>query len=186
MKEQGGAGNGGFGQPPKSTRFQKGRSGNPKGRPPNSRRQFPHEALLGQMVTIRDDGRERRVTAAEAFLLQLAKKGLEGCGASARASLSSIENARTARQLNDGPMANIQFKLRLFGLCCIVEDLGMAVRLNEQSEENVKLMLKPWIVEAALKHLAPRQLSREEQRVVLAAVRTPQKVRWPDWWTERS
>ena len=29
------------------------------------------------MVTIREDGRERRVTAAEAFLLQLTQKGLD-------------------------------------------------------------------------------------------------------------
>lgn len=136
------------------------------------------------MVTIRDEGRERRVTAAEAFLLQLAKKGLEGCGASARASLGSIENARTARQLNDDPTANIQFKIRFFGLCCIIEDLGMAVRLNEGSQEKVKLMLKPWIVEAALNRLSPGQLSPDEQRTVLAAVRAPEKVRWPDWWTE--
>ena len=184
MKENRGDAEVGFRRPPQSTRFQKGQSGNPKGRPRNSRRQFPHDALLGQMVTIRDEGRERRVTAAEAFLLQLAKKGLEGCGTSARASLASIEVARAARQLNDDRSQIIQFKIRFFGLCCIVEDLGMAVRLNEGSQEKVKLMLKPWIVEAALERLSPGQLSTDEQRIVLASVRTPEKVGWPEWWTE--
>jgi hypothetical protein len=29
----------------------------------------PYHRVLGQMVTIREEGRERRVTAAEAFLL---------------------------------------------------------------------------------------------------------------------
>jgi len=42
-------------------------------------------------VTIREGGTERRVTAAEAFLLQLAKRGVEGDGAAARASYPSAE-----------------------------------------------------------------------------------------------
>ena len=83
----------GYGQPPKSTRFQKGKSGNPRGRPKNRRREIPYDTVLGQMVTIREDGRERRVTAAEAFLLQLTQKGLAGDSAATRASLEAIEAA---------------------------------------------------------------------------------------------
>ena len=87
----------GYGRPPKATRFQKGKSGNPRGRPRNRHRDIPYDGLLGQIVTVREDGRERRVTAAEAFILQLTKKGLEGDSASARARLAAIENARAAR-----------------------------------------------------------------------------------------
>ena len=145
---------------------------------------MPYDALLGQMVVIREGGRERRVTAAEAFLLQLTKKGLDGCSASARASLESIENARAARSRYGAQSASIRFKIRFFGLCCIVEDLGMAVRLHEGNEDKVRLELKPWVVEAALQRLGSRQLSRDEQRTVIEATRTPHKVKWPDWWEE--
>jgi hypothetical protein len=46
------------------------------------------------MVTIREGGVERRVTQEEAFQLQLAKRGVEGDSAAARASLALIEEAR--------------------------------------------------------------------------------------------
>jgi len=46
------------------------------------------------MVKIREGGAERHVTAAEAFLLQLTKRALEGDDAAARASLTVIEEAR--------------------------------------------------------------------------------------------
>ena len=53
------------------------------------------------MVMIKDDGVERRVTAAEAFLLYLTKRGLEGDGAAARSAMAVIEEARAARIAED-------------------------------------------------------------------------------------
>jgi hypothetical protein len=173
----------GYGKPPKATRFQKGRSGNPRGRPRNRHRDIPYDMLLGQMVTVREDGRERRVTAAEAFILQLTKKGLEGDSASARASLAAIESARAARTARgDDETLRIRIRFRSFGLCCAVEDLGMGVLVNPSNKDRVRLMLKPWIIEAALERLGSRRLNLEEQQIVVASTRTPAKVRWPDWW----
>lgn len=176
----------GRGKPPTTTRFKKGQSGNPRGRPRNRRREIPHDTLLGQMVTIREDGRERRVTAAEAFLLQLTKKGLEGDNAAARASLNAIEAARATHTSREPLHVSIVWKGASPGsVGASLDALGMAVKLNRYSE-SARYELKPWIVQAALARLGSRRLSIEEQRIVVESTRTPEKVQWPEWWEVRS
>ena len=168
-----------------ATRFKRVKAGIPKGRPRNRRREIPYDTLLGQMVTVREDGRERRVTAAEAFILQLTKKGLEGDSASARASLTAIETARAARIARGVGIEPMRVHIRIFGLSSAAEDLGMAVLRNQTSKEHVRLELKPWIVEAALARLGGRHLSIDEQQKVMESTRAPGKTRWPDWWSVR-
>lgn len=174
----------GYRRPPQATRFQKGRSGNPKGRPRARHRQIPYDSVLGQMVTVREDGRERRITAAEAFILQLTQKGLAGDSAAARASLSAIEEARAKRgSPEDGEMLRIV--ITAFGLGSVLGTLGIAIKRNRLSKDKVRWELQPSIVEAALERLGQKQLTRDEQRVVWVNTRTPEKVPWPQWWEFR-
>lgn len=175
----------GYGQPPQASRFLKGRSGNPRGRPRGSKSEIPYDSVLGQMVTIREDGRERRVTAAEAFLLQLTQKGLAGDSAAARASMAAIEGAREQRP-NGGESPLV---IRIFfvgmGIGCVLRDLGLAIKTNPLNELKVKWWLKPWLVEAALSRLGDRRLTLAEQLEVWNATRKPETLAWPAWWTCR-
>jgi hypothetical protein len=173
----------GYRQPPKASKFTKGQSGNPRGRPKNRHREIPYDAVLGQMVTVREDGHERRVTAAEAFLLQLTQKGLAGDSTAARASLEAIEAARAARGDDKATgISKIVIRSVGIGADAILELLGMAKLKHPTDEARVRWDLDPWIVEAALVRLGSKQLSQEEQREVWNSTRTPHKVNWPEWW----
>jgi len=172
----------GYRQPPRSARFAKGQSGNPRGRPKNRHREIPYDVVLGQMVTIREDGLERRVTAAEAFLLQLTQKGLAGDSAAARSSLEAIEKARENRQEQVQGISKIILASIGSGVDAILETLRLAKLKHPTDKNRVRWEISPWIVQAALERLGDRQLTRDEQREVFANTRTPQKVIWPEWW----
>jgi Family of unknown function (DUF5681) len=169
----------GYRRPPSTTRFAKGRSGNPAGRPRGHYRKAPYEAVLGQIVTIREDGAERGVTAAEAFLLTLTKRGVEGNGAAARISLDLLQEARNR---NSPAFPRRIVLIALGSMPTALEPLRMARKLDRY-RETARLVLEPWLVEAALARL-PQPLSPADQRTVVEATRTPQKVRWPEWWSE--
>lgn len=175
----------GFARPPRASRFVAGRSGNPRGRPKNRHRGIPHDAVLGQMVIVREGGKERRITAAEAFLMQLTRKGLAGDSAAARASLEAIETARARRPVDSHGIKVITISFIGNGISTILEPLGVARHKYPEDKERVRWELNPWIVDAALARLGSRRLTTSEQREVWANTRTPQKVRWPEWWTEK-
>jgi len=181
---------GGYGNPPVSTRFEKGRSGNPRGRPRGSRnRKAPYESVLGQLVTVRTDGTEQKLTAAEAFLLHMTRRGLGGDAAAARATHDAIEAApgqvnREARV----DIAQILIQFRGTSLKSRLEqtlrDLKMATKLDAY-RETARVVLEPWLVEVALSRLGQRRLSLSEQQAVWRGTRTPWKVEWPEWWEFR-
>lgn len=134
------------------------------------------------MVTVREDGREKRITAAEAFLLQLTRKGLAGDSAAARASLEAIEQARASRHTERPVFSKLVLSMVGDGIDTILEPLGIARRLHPTDEAKVRWQLQPWVVEAALARMNTRRLTDDEQREVWTNTRTPDKVRWPDWW----
>lgn len=180
-------GQAGYGKPPLSSQFKKGRSGNPRGRPRGRRKLgAPYEAVLGQRVTVRSDGKERTFTAAEAFLLHMTQKGLAGDASAARSMLEAIE--ATAGVSTETPNLNIATILlharntergpRVLEIIC---RLGMAAKLDAY-RESARVVLQVWVVELALARLGDRRLSVTEQATIWGSCRTPWKVRWPEWW----
>lgn len=100
----------GYGKPPRHTRFQKGQSGNPRGRPGGSKNlaTLLSEAL-DERVAVVENGRRKRISKREAVIAQLVNQ-------SAKADLRAIKilldiqrtiDARSERdnpQVTDGPV----------------------------------------------------------------------------------
>ena len=172
----------GYKKPPRSTRYPVGVSGNPKGRP-KGKRGLPYARILDRLVRIKDGGSARQVTGEEAFLLYLRKKALDGSEA-AQERLEEILAFRRERDPDFGKEGitaivhvivspdNPNYELLL---------LKMAAKLY-RFQPHAQIKLEPWLVQRALDRLGDRRLNTTEQATVVAATRTPGKVRWPDWW----
>ena len=69
----------GYGKPPKKNQFKKGQSGNPKGRPKQSR---SHSVLmeeeLGQQIKVKEGNKTITMSKSEAVVKQLINKGIKG------------------------------------------------------------------------------------------------------------
>jgi Family of unknown function (DUF5681) len=65
----------GYGRPPRHSRFRKGRSGNPRGRPRGSKNLLTLFAeALDETVTVKEGGRSRTITKREAIVKQLVNR----------------------------------------------------------------------------------------------------------------
>ncbi|MGO9606487.1 MAG: DUF5681 domain-containing protein [Candidatus Binataceae bacterium] len=81
----------GYGKPPAITRFKKGESGNPKGRPKGSRNLATlFEQELGEQIAINEGGRRRKITKQQAMVKQLVNKALSGDRALMQVLLTEI------------------------------------------------------------------------------------------------
>ena len=94
----------GFGKPPKHTRFRKGASGNPKGKPKGTRNLATIlERTLREKVVINENGTRKTITKLEAALKQLVNKAASGDLAamrqlSALAASAQIEAAAAQKE----------------------------------------------------------------------------------------
>lgn len=86
----------GYGKPPKHTRFRKGKSGNPKGRP-KGHKNFKSDLLstLRAPVQVTEKGKQKKISTQKAVLLRLREKALGGD----RGSMDKLIDL--ARAMND-------------------------------------------------------------------------------------
>src|SRR5215469_13228295 len=81
----------GYGKPPIRTRFKKGTSGNPKGRPKGSRNPGTLlQSALAELVVINENGQRKRITKIEAMFKQLVNKAASGDHRSMQLLLASL------------------------------------------------------------------------------------------------
>jgi len=69
----------GYGKPPAATRFRKGKSGNPAGRPRGSKNLATlFETELAERIAVSENGRRKRITKQQAMVKHVVNKALSG------------------------------------------------------------------------------------------------------------
>jgi hypothetical protein len=114
----------GYGKPPRHTRFKKGQSGNPRGRPRASKNLSTLlTEVLNERVTVAENDSRRKITKREAIIIQLVNR-------SAQADLQAIKilldmlreiETRTEAHTADSPLGLADEK--------VIEQLKARLRL---------------------------------------------------------
>ena len=104
----------GFRKPPKHTRFKKGLSGNPRGRPKGTRNLATVlEQTLREKVVINENGKRKTVTKLEAAVKQLVNKAASGDLAAMRqlSALAGSSEADSATSQHSSVLQEIDQKV---------------------------------------------------------------------------
>ena len=171
--------------PPKSGKFRKGVSGNPKGRPKGSGapRRSAFEILVDKTISVVENGKPRELTIDEALELRIYQDALAGNRAARRQVLKMIEEReewfanrpikrRPIEQLIEHDPLNAHEALIL---------LGIAERGSPwcHGDRYDRLLLSPWAVQVALSRPGGRQLSANDVSEIKRCTREADTLRWP-------
>jgi hypothetical protein len=96
----------GYGKPPRHSQFQPGQSGNPAGRPPGRKNLATiARSALHEEITVVENGKSKRMTKAEAAIVQMVNGALKG---DLRAVKETIALARYVDQLEEVETAPVE------------------------------------------------------------------------------
>lgn len=169
--------------------FPKSRSGNPKGRPKSSRapKVSASEVLLDKILTVKDQGGTREITAEEALQQRTYQDALAG-------KPKAIREVEKWIRKREAWLAKHAAKTsRLVTSCHISPDpdnadaalvlLGIAApnpARADFSADRAQLLLEPWAVQAALRRRrGGRRLTDRERDEIRRCTRDPGSLRWP-------
>jgi Family of unknown function (DUF5681) len=150
--------------------FRKGRSGNPGGRPTTSptSRGSVFDIVVEKTLTVTHHGRTREITMEEALQQRTYRDAVAGQRMAQREVVKWILK-REAWLAKQAPKASWR---------------PIERHISPDPDNVARMALEPWLVEAALDRL-DGTLSNTEQRIIMRATRTPHKVKWLNWWSEK-
>jgi hypothetical protein len=176
----------GPGRPPVASRFRKGQSGNPKGRPKSRSRPAPSafDIVIDRTLTVTQNGRVREVTVEEALQHRTYQDAIAGNRAARREVLKMIAKRekwlashgpkhRPVERLIEPDPDNANAALVLLGIA------EPDTRWNDANDKYERLLLRPWAVQAALSRPGRRRPSDKEVSGIKRCTRDPETLRWP-------
>lgn len=163
------------------TRFQKGQSGNPRGRPPKPRRPniSAFEIVLDKRLTATVGGKERELTVEEVLQQQTLKDALAGKRMAIRKVLKMIERREAAlAKKNPPPPRNIPFEIHH-----CADNANEAMRTLEIATPDPthpnRWKVNAWATQAALSRPGRRKFSKRDVESIKFFTDHPETLRWP-------
>ena len=168
------------------TRFVKGQSGNPSGRPKARR---PHvsafDIVFDQVLRVTQNGTDRELTVDDALQMQTYQAALKGKKMAIRAVLKMIEKRELALAQRFPPPANpvrmeIEYDsgnankaMQLLGIA----DWGDPPHGGGQATRPLKITT--WAAQAALSRPGRRSLTDKDIDDIKRVTLNPEKLKWP-------
>jgi hypothetical protein len=130
----------GYAKPPVATRFEPGKSGNPKGRPRGRKNlRTVIEGVLEETVPVREGGRRRTMTKIEVVIRQTTKKAM---GGDAKATDLILKQAAGLGLLGSGddrpmdaPIADPQLLQAIWDHLAMQNAFAIQARTHEEGKE---------------------------------------------------
>jgi hypothetical protein len=177
---------------PRTGRFQKGHSGNPKGRP-RKQRVLPDaprsafEIVLEKRVTVTQAGIDQELSVEEALQLRTYQDALAGKRAARREVLKMIakrekamadRGLRTQRTMPSVTRKKSPDPRNADAAMCL---LGIAAPNKSREEHDPDaILLEPWAVQAALgRRRGGKALTMKDIGDIKRCTRAPETLRWP-------
>jgi len=153
----------GYCNPPQHTRFKKGQSPNPSGRPKGSTRRSAIETLLQKQFTVIEGGRRRKVSLEEAICTQTVKAAIAGDIRVRRDLLRLLEKVSKKKQpAANSPRSNPPSIVLMKDLAALLLALGIFVEIEG------RCALSSWVIEAARERQGWAPLSPEDEELLRA------------------
>lgn len=176
--------------PPKSTRFRKGESGNPRGRPKKQKlaTSSAFDVVIDKTLTISQSGVTREVTVEEALQHKTYQAAIAGDRTARREILKMIAKREKAMAEKSPQPATVETKIRRDDPSNADEAmliLGIAqedARWTEEARpgDRKRLLLEPWAVQAALSRRSARKMTKRELDEARRCSHDDGKLRWPE------
>lgn len=166
-------------------RFAKGQSGNPAGRPKKRRPEISaFDIVFDRRMSVMQDGIERELTAEEALEWQTLQAAFKGSRTAIRQVLKMIAKREAALEKRQPAKKPVEVKRAFFSDNArgALELLDIAIPdpgLTGADRDTVRMMLKPWAVEAALARRGGKALTEKELADCKFFTLDSDKVRWP-------
>jgi Family of unknown function (DUF5681) len=174
---------------PRTGQFQKGQSGNPKGRP-SKQTALPDttpsafEIVFEKRVTVTQGGIAQDLSVEEALQLRTYHDALAGNRAARRVVLKMIakrEKAIADREQRIMPLVTRKVEPEPRNADAAMSLLGIAAPDKSIEEHNPgALLLEPWAVQAALgRRRGSKALTTRDVGEIKRCTREPETLRWP-------